>query len=145
MAGRKPDDGDDNYFLKVILVGLFIVLMLIGIYIFWWKIGLMPFETLMLVPWLFHSQEDTMPGDEVGPVTLGRMKSIKCRIEEVGRKLGVPEDHPELAAIIVQCEIKERMNDKLDELIRDQKNQFDWNDFLRKSFAFMAGILKSGK
>ncbi len=145
MAGRRPDGGDDNYYLKVILVGIFILMMLIGIYIFWWKIGLIPFSALALMPWLFRSQEDTMPGDidEVGPATMGRMKSIKARIESVGHTLGIPDDHMEVAAVIVQCEYKQRLLEKLDTLIDEQSRRFDWKKFAQKAFAFMAGILKS--
>lgn len=93
--------------------------------------------------------------DNTGPATLEHAKKIKSRlesrIEELGHKLGIPEDRQLLLAIAKIEEI-ERLEEKMMKFQSEMEcwhrqeeefknHQFNWRKFFKKGLAYLLGIL----
>ena len=82
-----------------------------------------------------------------GPVTEQKIKTIrtiKHRVEAVGRAMGIPEEQ---ALVYIEIESRDRLTEEIHSLHDDEKNWHEkaavWKGIIRKGIAYIAGLLKS--
>ena len=162
MFGQPGSDnrgGCSNYSLRIVFVLLAIIMMIVYYLLFIRNTRSLPAEStaLFVVAWFFQ-QEVLMPN--IGPVTMEKIKAIIERIdsvssmeaiEELGRRMGIPEEKQYLACRIVEIELQQRIKDEIAEMRADNerlhqeraKKQKDGFHILTKIVSSINGILKS--
>lgn len=82
--------------------------------------------------------------DKIGPATLQRIKTIKTKVEEVGRALGVPEEQ---ALRYVEIDTQQRLADEICSLHDDGRIWHKQANMLRgvwkKTVSYLVGLLKA--